>query len=84
MVENLAIWALKSYYLIMDEVYFLVEECAEGGYTARALGFPIFTQAETLPEIREYIRDAVDCHFETDKPKVLRLHIVRDEILAYA
>ena len=68
----------------MDEVYFLVEECPEGGYTARALCFPIFTQAETLEAIRDHIKDAVDCHFEGDKPKVLRLRIVRDEILAYA
>jgi hypothetical protein len=84
MDEELAIQTSKSYYMIMDEVYFLVEECTEGGYTARALGFPIFTQAETLEAIRDHIKDAVDCHFESDKPKVLRLHIVHDEILAYA
>ena len=84
MDDELAIGVSKSYYVVMDEVYFLVEECPEGGYMARALGYPIFTQAETLEEIRDQIKDAVDCHFEDDKPKVLRLHIVRDEILSYA
>jgi hypothetical protein len=68
----------------MDELYFLVEEVPEGGYTARALGESIFTQGESLDELKLNIRDAVDCHYDTEKPKILRLHIVRDEILSYA
>ena len=48
----------------MSEVVFLVEEAAEGGYTARALGESIFTQAETMEDVREQVRDAVRCHFE--------------------
>lgn len=68
----------------MDELYFLVEEVPEGGYTARALGESIFTQGENLDELKLNIRDAVHCHFDAETPKILRLHIVRDEILSYA
>ncbi|MEL7354576.1 MAG: 2-oxoisovalerate dehydrogenase [Cyanobacteria bacterium J06650_10] len=67
----------------MSEIVFLVEEDPEEGYVARALGESIFTQANTLDEIRSMILDAVRCHFEdAERPKVIRLHIVRDEVLA--
>ena len=67
----------------MNELIFLVEEAPEGGFTARALGYSIFTEAETLPRLREQVRDAVQCHFDEGKaPKVIRLHFVRDEVLA--
>ena len=67
----------------MSEVVFLVEEAAEGGYTVRALGESIFTQAETMEDLREQVRDAVRCHFEDGhRPAVIRLHYVRDEVLA--
>ncbi|HEY9770793.1 MAG TPA: 2-oxoisovalerate dehydrogenase E1 subunit beta [Coleofasciculaceae cyanobacterium] len=67
----------------MIEIVFLVEDDPDGGYTARALGESIFTQADNLESLKEMIRDAVDCHFiEEQKPKVIRLHIVRDEVIA--
>ena len=67
----------------MSEIVFLVEEAAEGGFSARALGESIFTQAETLEELRQQVRDAVRCHFEEGQgPAVIRLHYVRDEVLA--
>ncbi len=67
----------------MNELIFQVEEADEGGYTARALGQPIFTEAESLDELRTNVRDAVRCHFdEGEGPKVIRLHFVRDEVLA--
>jgi hypothetical protein len=67
----------------MNELIFLVEEAPEGGYTARALGHSIFTEAETLEELRGNVRDAVQCHFDDGKaPKVIRLHFVREEVLA--
>jgi len=67
----------------MNELIFLVEEAPEGGYTARALGHSIFTEAETLEHLRQQVRDAVQCHFdEGQAPKVIRLHFVRDEVLA--
>lgn len=50
----------------MTEIIFLVEEADEGGYTARALGVPIFSEADTLSELKEQVRDAVCCHYEPD------------------
>ena len=67
----------------MSEIVFLVEQDPEAGLVARALGVSIFTQAETEDELREQVRDAVRCHFEdADRPKVVRLHFVRDEVFA--
>lgn len=59
-----------------SELVFLVEDATEGGYTARALGESIFTEAETRDELVDAVREAVRCHFEeqTDLPKVIRLH----------
>lgn len=66
----------------MTEIILLVEEAAEGGYTARALGHSIFTESETLEELRHNIREAVACHFDDGAgPGVIRLHFVRDEVL---
>lgn len=52
---------------MQTEILFTVEEAAEGGYVARALGHGVFVQADTLPELREQVRDAVACHFEPDE-----------------
>lgn len=61
----------------MSEVIFVVEEVSEGGYTARALGAAIFTEADTLTELHAQVRDAVLCHFEdAERPKMIRLHFV--------
>jgi len=64
-----------------SEIIFSVQESAEGGYEARALGFEIFTQAETMDELRQMVRDAVRCHFNGNGPRVIRLHMVRDEVI---
>lgn len=67
----------------MTDLIFEVREAPEGGFTARALGASVFTEAESLEELRKNIRDAVRCHFEpNEQPKVVRLLIVREEILA--
>lgn len=67
----------------MNEIIFLIDEAPEGGYTARAMGYSIFTEADSLPELHENIRDAVRCHFEeADRPKLVRLHQVREEVIA--
>jgi hypothetical protein len=67
----------------MNEIIFVIEEAVEGGFTARALGESVFTEAETLDTLRQQVRDAVNCHFDEGKaPKVIRLHFVRDEVLA--
>jgi predicted RNase H-like HicB family nuclease len=49
----------------MTEVFFVVEEALEGGFTAKALGESIFTEAETLEELRVNVKEAVECHFDT-------------------
>jgi hypothetical protein len=67
----------------MKELIFVVDEAPEGGYTARALGESIFTEADTLEELNSRVRDAVRCHFEeAEAPKVIRLHFVRDEVIS--
>lgn len=66
-----------------SEIVFLVEDDPDGGYTARALGESIFTEGDDWSELRDNVRDAVRCHFpdETVRPKVIRLHSVRDEVI---
>ena len=67
----------------MKELFFMVEEAPEGGYTARALGASIFTEADNLNDLRAKIKDAVSCHFnEGQEPKVIRLHFVHEEVMA--
>lgn len=64
------------------EIIFLVQESPEGGFEARALGFPIFTQADDRATLKERIRDAVSCHFdEGERPAFVRIHVVHDEVL---
>ena len=68
----------------MTEIVFLVEDEPEGGYTARALGESIFTQADDMTTLRQNVLDAVRCHFldRAEPLKLVRLHQVRDEVLA--
>jgi hypothetical protein len=66
-----------------NEITFTVEDAVEGGYTAYALGESIVTEADTVDQLHEMVRDAVDCHFPSDeKPKIIHLHFVRDEVIA--
>jgi hypothetical protein len=67
----------------MSEIIFVVEQAPEGGFTARALGESIVTQAESMSDLHARVRDAVHCHFDEDKaPKLIGLHFVRDEVIA--
>jgi len=69
--------------MIAKEIIFLVEESPEGGYEARALGYSIYTEAETLEELKSMVKDAIKCHFEDEEaPRLIRLHIVKDEVVA--
>ncbi len=65
-------------------IFEVCEDAVDGGYNARALGHDIFTQGDTLEEVRAMVKDAVACHFgeREDRPLVIRLHFVRDEVLA--
>ena len=68
----------------MKEIFFIVEEDQESGYTARAVGLSIFTEAETVQELKLNIKEVLECHFDNpdDMPKIANLHFVKDEILA--
>ncbi|HEX9483404.1 MAG TPA: hypothetical protein VF929_02450 [Gemmatimonadaceae bacterium] len=69
----------------MTEILFIVEDADEGGYIAHAVGASIVTEADDLEQLREMVRDAVRCHFDeadADRPQVIRLHRVHDEVIA--
>jgi len=67
----------------MDELVFEVTQEGDGGFVAEALGESIFTQADTWTELRTQVREAVTAfYFDRPAPKRVRLHLVRDEMLA--
>jgi len=70
----------------MKEIFFIVEEDQESGFTAKALGFSIFTEAETMDQLKINIKEALECHFDDPKkkPQIAHLHYVKDEILTIA
>lgn len=67
-----------------SEIIFEIVESPEGGYEAKALGYSICTQADTEEQLKQHLRDAVQCHFESasERPQVIRLHWVRDELIS--
>ena len=66
----------------MEEIIFLVEESQEGGYTAKGLGVSIFTEGETLEDLQKNIKEAIQCHFDIEKPRLVRLHMVKELVFA--
>ena len=69
----------------MSEIIFEVtEDEIDGGYSASALGYGIHTEGETVEELRRNVKEAVECYFDTtmERPGLIRLHFVRDEVLA--
>jgi predicted RNase H-like HicB family nuclease len=69
----------------MKEIIFEVrEDEADGGATASALGGGIHTEGDTLEQLRANVREAVEAFFDegADAPRIIRLHFVRDEVLA--
>ena len=66
----------------MEELIFLIEESDEGGFTAKGLGIAIYTQGETYEGLKLAVIDAVHCHFDDDRKRIIRLHMVSEEIIA--
>lgn len=66
----------------MTEIIFTVQESPEGGFEAKALGHSIYTEGETMEELKQNIKEAIHCHFENDAPKMVRLHYVKEEVFA--
>ena len=67
------------------EIVFSVTQESDGGYTAECLSHDIFTQGDSWEEMRANVREAVSGYFfDQAKPNAVRLHLVRDELLAVA
>ena len=67
------------------EIIFEVsEDEMDGGYSTSALGFGIHTRADTIDDLHRNVREAVDCYFyeSMERPRLIRLHFVRDLVLA--
>ena len=64
----------------MQEIIFIVEESEEGGYIASALNQSIFTDGDSLQELKSNVKEAVQCHFGNDASKIIRLHMVKEEV----
>jgi hypothetical protein len=65
-----------------SELVFEVTQEADGGYVAECLTESIVTQGDTWEELRSMVLDAVDAFFfDGPKPRAIRLHLVRDEVL---
>ena len=69
----------------MNELVFQVTQEADGGFVAEALSEDIFTQGDSWEEMRSNVKEAASGHFfDRPKPAAIRLHLVRDEVLAPA
>ncbi len=67
----------------MNEIIFEVTQEADGAYVAECLTEPIFCQADSWDDLRAQVRDAVTAHYyDQTKPASIRLHLVRDEVMA--
>lgn len=66
----------------MEEIIFLVEESAEGGLIARGLSVSIFTEADNMDQLKDAVKEAVHCHYDDNKTRLVRLHIVKEEVFA--
>ncbi len=66
----------------MEEIIFIVKESEEGGYIASGLNDSIYTDGDTLKELKDNVKEAVICHFDDKNRKIIRLHMVREEVFA--
>ena len=67
----------------MNELVFEFTQESDGGFVAEALGESIITQADSWDELRANVREAVKAiYYDRPAPQRLRLHLVRDEVLA--
>ena len=55
-----------------NKIIFSVHESPEGGFEARALDYSIFTQANSINELKAAIAEALACHFEEPHFAVLK------------
>jgi hypothetical protein len=65
----------------MQEIVFVINESPEGGFEAEALGLSIFTEADNWEALKVNIIEAVNCHFDDNIKRIIRMHFVKDEVL---
>ncbi|WP_216593775.1 hypothetical protein [Flavihumibacter sp. ZG627] len=61
---------------VLEELIFMVDESLEGGYTAKGIGVSIYTQGDTLEALKVAVVDAVRCHYDDEKRRIIHLHNV--------
>lgn len=61
---------------MVNEIIFVVEDSAKGGYTARAVGESIFTEADDIKQLHARTREAVLCHFDEGKAPLNCLFVI--------
>jgi len=68
----------------MNELIFEVTQESDGGFVAECLTESIFTEADDWQTLRENVREAVAASYfdQHERPGRIRLHLVRDEVLA--
>jgi predicted RNase H-like HicB family nuclease len=83
MVEDANALRFSLRYSMTMELIFEVRDAEEGGYCARALGHPIFTEADTWEELRANVLEATALHFEDEPvhPRLVQLHYTKDELI---
>ena len=66
-----------------NEIVFEVTQEEDGGFVAECMNEDIFTQADSWVELRQNVKEAVSAfYFDQTGPSSIRLHLVRDELLA--
>ncbi len=69
----------------VEEISFEPRESSEGGYEANALGASIYTQSDTIEEVKANLLEAVECHFdEPERPSWVRVLFLREAVLPVA
>lgn len=64
---------------VAKEIVFLVKESPKGGFEASASGYSIYTQADTMLELKRMVADAVRCHFdENDRPEIIGFRVAKE------
>ena len=63
------------------EIVFQVREAPEGGYSAQAVGYNIFTQGDDWEHLKFMLRDAVLCYCEDgESPRFIRVTGSQDNL----
>jgi predicted RNase H-like HicB family nuclease len=85
MVKGRLVSSAPLCHVVNMEIVFSISQEADGGFVGECLSYDIFTQGDTWEELRTNVREAVRGYFfDQPKPTAIRLHLVRDEVLAVA